>query len=134
MFTDIIPCNFLLNSNLYSGNIGWPKQIKTERGKILIYQLQPESFAGDVLTARAAVSYTRDGEVQSTFGAIWTKSKVSTDRENRTVTLLNLKITDIKFPKRLPTTRSTSLRMLLKMKSPSGNRVFTGRSTYILAG
>lgn len=109
---------FTLNSNLYSANIDWPKQINTEKVRILIYQLQPESFVGDKLTARAAISVTRTGETQPVFGAIWTEAKVSTDRESRMVSLLNIKITDVKFPEQVPSDKIEKFKKLLEEEIP----------------
>ena len=116
---------FVLSNSLYPANTGWPKQIKTQNGKILIYQLQPESFAGDKLTARAAVSYTKDGATQSTFGAIWTKSKVNTDRENRTVTLLDMKITNVKFPAEVASDKIEAFKKAVEDETPKWELQFS---------
>lgn len=116
---------FILTFNLYSGNIDWPKQIKTEKVKILIYQLQPESFVGDKLTARAAVSVTKTGESQPVFGAIWTEAKVNTDRESRTVTLVNIKITNVKFPAQGPNDNNEDFKKLLEEEIPKWELEFS---------
>jgi len=116
---------FILNFNLYSGNIDWPKQIKTEKVKILIYQLQPESFVGNKLTARAAVSVTKTGATQPVFGAIWTEAKVSTDRDNRIVTLLNIKITNVKFPAQVSNDKIDSFKKLLEEEIPKWDIEFS---------
>ena len=36
----------------------WPRTIENPQAKITLYQPQPESFTGDKLSARAAVSVT----------------------------------------------------------------------------
>src|SRR5438045_2223674 len=66
----------------------WPLAIESGGARILLYQPQPESFQGDRLTARAAVSVRRQGEAEPSFGAIWIDARVSTDRDARTVTIL----------------------------------------------
>jgi hypothetical protein len=63
----------------------WPKVIENDRGKIIIYQPQPESLNGDKLTARAAFSVTTKEKNTPTFGALWATARVSTDRETRIV-------------------------------------------------
>ena len=51
---------------------------------------------------RAAVSIKPNGADEPIFGAIWLAARVSTDRENRTVTLRQLAVTDAKFPYATP--------------------------------
>ena len=43
---------------------GWPREIDAPAVKILIYHPQPETFMGDRLTGRAAVSVTPNGETE----------------------------------------------------------------------
>ncbi|MHC4942048.1 MAG: carbohydrate-binding family V/XII [Planctomycetota bacterium] len=76
----------------------WPHEIAVPEGVIVIYQPQPESFEGDKLTARAAVSVTRTSESEPVFGAAWFEARVATDRDERTVTLIDLDVTAAKFP------------------------------------
>jgi hypothetical protein len=76
----------------------WPAQIDAEKARIVIYQPQIESFDGITLEARAAVSVTPAGETTPVFGAVWTKSRVSTDYDERIVKLLDVQVTDAKFP------------------------------------
>ena len=49
---------------------GWPREIETKRGKVVIYQPQPDTFEGNVLTARAAVSVIPQDK-EPVFGAAW---------------------------------------------------------------
>lgn len=76
----------------------WPREIVVPEGKVVIYQPQLESFEGNKLEALAAVSVTRTGETNPVFGAVWVSARVSTDRDTRTVTLLDIKVTAAKFP------------------------------------
>ena len=39
-------------------DLGWPKEIMTEKGQLLIYQPQIDKFKGNILEGRAAVSFT----------------------------------------------------------------------------
>ncbi len=77
---------------------GWPREIDAPAVKILIYQPQPETFMGDRLTGRAAVSVTPNGETEPVFGAMWINARVSTDRDTRMVDILDAKVENVRFP------------------------------------
>ncbi len=76
----------------------WPITFETDKGRLTIYQPQPESFKGDRITARAAVAVTLTGKTEPLFGAIWIDARVQTDRENRTVSIVDMTIPQMKFP------------------------------------
>ena len=76
----------------------WPNELEKKGYTIVVYQPQPESFDGDKLTGRAAVAVTPPGESEPKFGAIWIEARVSTDRDERIVELLELKIPRVRFP------------------------------------
>ncbi|MEZ5197961.1 MAG: hypothetical protein R2764_16715 [Bacteroidales bacterium] len=78
--------------------LGWPKKIEGEKGTVIIYQPQTEVFTGDKLEARAAISVTTPEQTSPTFGAMWFECRVSTDRDERTVALLDVKVIAAKFP------------------------------------
>ena len=77
---------------------GWPREITNPKGKVVIYQPQLETFEGNVLTARAAVSVTLADQSEPVFGAIWITSQVETDRSERTVSIVEVEVTDVRFP------------------------------------
>jgi len=81
-----------------SRELGWPREIDDPRARILIYQPQVDSFLQNHLKSRAAISVTTPDAEQPVFGAIWMKSRVSTDRDNRTVTILETKVPRVRFP------------------------------------
>jgi hypothetical protein len=77
----------------------WPKAITASDGTIIkMYQPQPESFAGNVLKSRSAISVLENGSTDPIFGTFWSTSKVETDRDNREVSIESIKISDIKIP------------------------------------
>ena len=76
----------------------WPREIETAGGKIVIYQPQPETFKGDKMEARAAVSVTPKGKDTPVFGAVWFSTRVDTDFTERVVTLLDVQVSAVKFP------------------------------------
>jgi hypothetical protein len=82
--------------------IEWPKEIDALKATIVIYQPQPETFQGNHLTARSAVSVTMEGETEPVFGAAWLDATVATDRNARTVEVQEVKVTRVKCPDATP--------------------------------
>ena len=82
--------------------IGWPLQLTAPHGTVLIYQPQPESFKGDLLTARAAVSVRLKGKETVSYGAAWFDAHVSADKAARTVRILRIEVPKVKFPNSTP--------------------------------
>ncbi|MHC4414677.1 MAG: carbohydrate-binding family V/XII [Planctomycetota bacterium] len=80
----------------------WPRDIEVPEGHIVIYQPQLETFSGDRMTARAAVSVTPKGADEPVFGAVWFAARVSTNRHERTVALLDIAVSDARFPHATP--------------------------------
>jgi hypothetical protein len=80
----------------------WPREIKAKEGKVVIYQPQLESFQGDKVTARAAVSVQKTTMKAPVFGVAWFDSRVSTDRDRRMVEFQEIKVAKIKFPNAQP--------------------------------
>jgi len=77
----------------------WPNEVELKGYKVVVYQPQPETFKDNLITARAAVSVTPPGKDQEPkFGAVWIDARVSVDRDERTVELLELKIPRVRFP------------------------------------
>jgi uncharacterized membrane protein YgcG len=88
----------LASSAVYAAEEDWPREIVVPEAKIIIYQPQLETFKEDKLTARSAVSVTKKGETEPMFGAVWFTARVSTDRDTRMVTPMEVKVTNVKFP------------------------------------
>ena len=80
-------------------NINWPKEITLQTGEIItIYQPQPESFSGNKITGRAALSVRKTSNDEPVFGAIFFEATISTDKDNRIAQIESLTITNAKFP------------------------------------
>ncbi len=77
----------------------WPKLINTSNGtQIKVYQPEPESFKGNILMFRSAISILSNGSNDPVFGAFWGTAKVETDRDNRTLVINSLDVTSIRIP------------------------------------
>ncbi len=105
------------NTTLLSAEEGWPRQIKTSKAEIIIYQPQPETFEENKLTARAAVGVTLKDVKEPVFGAIWIDARVETDRDAGIVTVVDINVHNIRFPD--ATDQQTSkLKELLEREIP----------------
>ncbi|MEH6593785.1 MAG: hypothetical protein V7746_26195 [Halioglobus sp.] len=76
----------------------WPREIAVAQGTIVVYQPQPEKLEGDILTGRAAIAIELTDEEQPIFGAVWFSARMDTDRSERTATLIEVKIDNIRIP------------------------------------
>ena len=76
----------------------WPREIASSDGIITVYQPQIESYKGNSLSARTAISVTTDEKSEPVFGAVWLDCRVSTDRTSRIVNLEDVTVKHIKFP------------------------------------
>jgi len=76
----------------------WPKKIEKNGATIIIYQPQIESLTANSLESRAAISITNEEYTTPVFGAMWFDCQIATDRDDRTVELLNMKVTAARFP------------------------------------
>ncbi len=81
-----------------TNNDMWPKTLSGEKGEIIMYQPQIESFEGDKLESRSAISIKLAGQDKTVFGAMWFEARLATDMETRTATLVRIKVTAANFP------------------------------------
>lgn len=91
-----------LSSWAQAAGEGWPRRFEHGKGTVLLYQPQLESFKGDRLTARAAVSVRKKGWKQPVFGVVWLTARALTDRDTRQVTIDEAKVTETRFPNATP--------------------------------
>lgn len=97
-------CVFWVLSNLAQTDpgIGWPRQIDVPEGKIVIYQPDMDSFEGNILEARAAISVTPTGTTAPVFGAVWVRCRVDVDTDERMVTFSEMRVPRVRFPESEP--------------------------------
>ncbi len=116
--------SFIFTSSLYASNIGaqedWPKIIAGSDGSVIkIYHPQPESFSGNILKLRSAVSVTEQGKSDPVFGTFWSINTVETDRDNRNISILAVQVPNLKFGSEMNDERITYLRSTLETEIPS---------------
>ena len=68
-----------------------------DKGTVTVYQPQLESLEGDRLRSRAAVSVAL-ADADPVFGVIWTSARVATDRDERTMQILDVDVNEVAFP------------------------------------
>ena len=76
----------------------WPRQVTLADGTALIYLPQVNSWEGNRLSFRAAVSVKKAGANDETFGVIWGTARTDVDRVTRMVSLEELSLTQVRFP------------------------------------
>ena len=76
----------------------WPRKIEKGEATVIIYQPQVESLTANRLESRAAVSVTTEEYTTPVFGAMWFDCEIFTDKDDRTVELLNMTVSAAKFP------------------------------------
>jgi hypothetical protein len=76
----------------------WPRQVSIADGEALIYLPQINSWTGNQLSFRAAVSVKKNGANEETFGVVWGTARTDVDRATRTVSLAALSLSKASFP------------------------------------
>jgi hypothetical protein len=80
----------------------WPRTVHDDAGDMLVYQPQVESLSDNQLKGRTAFSFTRAGKTEPTFGVFWFTCHVATDRDSDLVRVLDIAITQSRFPESTP--------------------------------
>ena len=75
----------------------WPQEITEPQGKVVVYQLQPDSLSGNMLQGKAVISITLAGKKPPIFGAFWFIAKIDTGTDTAQVS--DVDVTQIKWPK-----------------------------------
>ncbi len=76
----------------------WPQELESDGGDLIrIFQPQIESFSGNTLEARAAISIQTSTTPGPLFGAIWIVTRLDTDRTNRTAVIRDIDVTEVRL-------------------------------------
>jgi hypothetical protein len=79
-------------------DIGWPRQFSADAGTVVLYQPQVDDWKDyKTLDGRAAFSFTPKGGNQI-VGIVEIEAGTDVNKDNRTVYLHDLKVTDLRFP------------------------------------
>ncbi|MDX5338853.1 MAG: hypothetical protein LPK25_07495 [Cyclobacteriaceae bacterium] len=97
----------------------WPKDIFAKNGtRISIYQPQPETLEGNIIKGRSAFSVEEAPNTELIFGVVWYSATMMTNRDDRTLALESIKITDVKLPGLDDEAKITKLKELLETEIP----------------
>jgi hypothetical protein len=99
----------------------WPKHVEANGAVVQIYQPQVDTWEGNRLEARAAVSFRAPGASQPTFGVVWIAARTEVDKAAGLVTLEDIKIPKINFPGTPPAKAQDYLR-IARGHAPTGVR------------
>jgi hypothetical protein len=77
---------------------GWPRAFDSASGAFVIYQPQPETLDGDLLSCRAAFSLQKSGERYPVFGVLWFTERILVDRDSSMVDARDLDVTRVRLP------------------------------------
>jgi hypothetical protein len=116
-------------STLQAQDNPWPREITGERGRLVLYQPQPESLKDNLLKARAAISVTPKGAKDPIFGAIWMTAKVGTDRDERMVLLYDIAVTRVRIPELNPARDSIIRQVIVNDFPKEGMHIALDRLT-----
>ena len=103
-----------------SQELSWPRQIEADGVTIVLYQPQLDSFKGNVMTGRLAISVSTAGKPEPVFGAMWISAQVSVDRDARLIHPDTIEVTRLHFPDVTDMQRSR-LKQTVEMEVPKWN-------------
>lgn len=87
----------LLSGLSVSAQDAWPKTVTTPQGTVIkLYQWQPESYSGNTLQAKAAISVLESGKTDPVFGMAWLKA--TTNSNGSRVQVEQAQVENIKLP------------------------------------
>lgn len=87
----------LLSGLSVSAQDAWPKTFTTPQGAVIkLYQWQPESYSGNTLQAKAAISVLESGKTDPVFGMAWLKA--TTSNNGSRVQVEKAQVENIKLP------------------------------------
>ncbi|MGI9220612.1 MAG: carbohydrate-binding family V/XII [Woeseiaceae bacterium] len=78
--------------------LDWPQEVTADEGTIVVYQPQPESLNGNILSGRAAMSLELKDRDDAIFGAFWFEAKIDNDTDAGVATIRDVKVTDVRWP------------------------------------
>ena len=94
--------------------LSWPVEIEGDKGFVTtLYQPQLESFTGNVLSGRMALTLKPPKE-DLVFGAVWFEARMQTDLETRMVKMVGIDITNTHFPDMVDSSEVKKFKAYLK--------------------
>jgi len=89
---------FILLPFIVSAQDVWPRKFSTDWAKVVVYQPEPDSIAGDHLYLRSAISIITKTSKSTAFGAIWMDAQLTGNKEKGICTVNSVKLLNVRFP------------------------------------
>ena len=91
----------------------WPRVLTTTSGKeVTLYQPQLDNLKNNVVEGRMAVS-AKGSDGKLVFGAVWLEATLATDMDEDEAALLDIKVTQTKFPEEVTGAQIEGLKSFL---------------------
>ncbi|MEO6916710.1 MAG: hypothetical protein ABI151_14675 [Chitinophagaceae bacterium] len=88
---------FFIASDAKAQETAWPKTVALSgNNQLKVYEPQPESYSGNLLKIRSAISYLESGKSEPVFGVLW--ADVTTASNNQYVNWQSVSVTNLKLP------------------------------------
>ena len=98
----------------------WPKELVAPDGTLVrVFQPEPETLKGNILTYRAAISVKEKTMTEPAFGTFWGSATVATDRDNREILFTSLTVTDIRVPRDSASDRLDYIKAVIQSQLPA---------------
>jgi hypothetical protein len=81
-----------------TGSDGWPRQAEIAGATARVYLPQVDSWQGNRLAFRVAISVNKSGAKEQSFGVVWGSARTEVDRVTQTVLLADMTLTRSSFP------------------------------------
>ncbi|MGA3119422.1 MAG: carbohydrate-binding family V/XII [Polyangiaceae bacterium] len=95
---DAVPSSELMVDDHVATDNGWPRVIRAGNLQVKVYQPQVETWDNDKIRSRAAVSVQTPASAVPVYGVTWLSARTDVDRENRLVTLNDIRVESGSFP------------------------------------
>ncbi len=76
----------------------WPREITVKNGTVVMYQPQADTLEGNFVTGRSAIAVELESYEAPVFGVVWFTARLDTDRDERTATMVDVTVTNTRFP------------------------------------
>ncbi len=113
----------LASFSAFSQQAQWPKTFNTNGSIAKLYEPQPESYQGNILKVRTAVSLLHRDKTDPVFGVLW--ADVTLKNQGNNLTWQNATVTNIKFPGEATDTELDQLTADLEKQVPSWNIIIS---------
>ena len=97
-FSIAVKAIFFLGVSACAQATEWPQEIEANGSTITIYQPQPDSIEGSLITGRSALSITSNDTDSPTFGVGWFSARLTTDRTADLASLTDIRLDRAAWP------------------------------------